>query len=38
MKTVDRSELLDFETYSDSRDSFRNDVMAVKAPRRIHVA
>lgn len=37
MKTVQRSELLDYVTYSEQRDAIRERVMAIKAPRRIHL-
>jgi hypothetical protein len=34
---VSREELVDFETYRDERVTYRPKVMAIKAPRRIHV-
>ena len=34
---VKREEIVDFETYRDERATYRPKVMAVKAPRRIHV-
>lgn len=37
MKKVDRSELLDFATYTDRRDEIRDLVQLEKALRRIHV-
>ncbi|MEM7155356.1 MAG: DUF3501 family protein [Myxococcota bacterium] len=35
MKPVDRSEILDFVTYSEQRDTLRPRALAAKAPRRI---
>ncbi len=32
-----RDEIVDFETYSEQRPTYRPKVMAIKAPRRIHV-
>src|SRR5689334_2396885 len=37
MRPVQRDEIVDYQTYEDSREQFRRDVMQVKAPRRIHV-
>jgi hypothetical protein len=37
MRIVNRSEIVDYQTYEESRERFRKDVMAVKAKRRIHV-
>lgn len=37
MRKVQRSELLDFATYSDIRDERRRAILAAKEPRRIHV-
>jgi len=37
MRKVQRSELLDYQTYTDQRDAIRDRAMANKAPRRIHV-
>ncbi len=37
MKSVAREEIVDFETYREERPAFREEVMAIKAPRRIHV-
>jgi Protein of unknown function (DUF3501) len=37
MKIVKREELVDFQTYRDSRDATRAKVLQVKAARRIHV-
>lgn len=37
MKTVDRSEIIDFATYEDDRDDFREKVLAAKGDRRVHV-
>jgi hypothetical protein len=37
MRKVERSEIVDFATYGDSRDQLRKQIMEVKAPRRIHV-
>ena len=34
---VERSELLDYQTYSEKRDELRRAVAAVKKPRRIHL-
>ena len=34
---VKRHEILDYETYQDQRDEIRDQVMRIKAPRRIHV-
>lgn len=36
-KPVTREELVDFETYREERIAYRPKVMAIKAPRRIHV-
>jgi hypothetical protein len=36
-KPVTREELVDFETYREERVTYRPKVMALKAPRRIHV-
>jgi hypothetical protein len=36
-KPVTREELVDFETYRDERIGYRPKVMAIKAPRRVHV-
>jgi hypothetical protein len=37
MKTVDRSEILDYATYEDSRNDFRATVLKEKACRRVHL-
>jgi len=37
VKPVERSTLVDFETYDDDRDAFRDTVLEAKRPRRIHV-
>ncbi|MBK6683044.1 MAG: DUF3501 family protein [Deltaproteobacteria bacterium] len=37
MKKVTRDEILDFVTYSEQRERIRSEVMAIKAPRRIHL-
>lgn len=37
MKPVERTEILDYVTYQEGRDAFREEVFAVKAPRRVHV-
>lgn len=37
MKTVERTDIIDLETYEKDRDYVRKRVMAIKAPRRIHV-
>jgi hypothetical protein len=37
MKAVERNEIIDYVTYQAQRDSFRAEVMKVKAPRRVHI-
>jgi len=37
MKTVQRSEILDYQTYEETREAFRRKVLAEKERRRIHV-
>jgi hypothetical protein len=37
MRTVERSEISDYQTYEESRAAFRDQVMAEKAERRVHV-
>jgi hypothetical protein len=37
MKPVERSEIVDYATYEDERNAFRDDVMRIKAPRRVHI-
>ena len=37
MRTVQRSEIVDYQTYEEMREKLRKEVFAVKAPRRIHV-
>jgi hypothetical protein len=37
MRKVQRSELLDYQTYNDQRDSTRAAVLEIKKPRRIHL-
>ena len=34
---VTRAEIVDFETYREERETYRPKVMAIKAPRRIHL-
>jgi|TARA_B110000438_G_scaffold227858_1_gene222334 hypothetical protein len=34
---VRREDLVDWQTYADNRDTIRAEVMAIKAPRRIHL-
>jgi len=36
-RKVERTELLDYETYSERRDEIRRAIMAIKEPRRIHL-
>ena len=36
MKPVSRAEIVDFETYRETREAYRAKVLALKAPRRIH--
>ena len=36
MKPVMREEIVDFETYRESREATRAKVLAIKAPRRVH--
>jgi hypothetical protein len=38
MRKVDRSEIVDYVTYNETRDAFRAQVLEAKAPRRLHVA
>jgi hypothetical protein len=38
MKPVQRDSLLDFVTYETERERLRAEVLAIKAPRRVHVA
>lgn len=38
MKRVERSEILDYVTYEERRNAIRNRVLAIKQPRRVHVA
>jgi hypothetical protein len=37
MKTVQRSEIIDYRSYEDNRKAFQDEVFAVKARRRIHL-
>jgi hypothetical protein len=37
MKQVGRNEIVDYQTYEESRESFRQKVMAAKDRRRVHV-
>jgi hypothetical protein len=37
MKSVGREEVVDFETYRETREAYRTKVLALKEPRRIHV-
>ena len=37
MKPVERTEIVDYVTYDEGRDAFRDQVMAAKAQRRLHL-
>lgn len=37
MKPVERREIVDYQTYEDIRPKLREEVLAAKAPRRVHV-
>lgn len=37
MKPVKHSEIIDFVTYEEQRDAMRTQVLAAKAPRRLHI-
>lgn len=37
MKQVQRKEVIDYVTYEERRDAFREKMFAIKAPRRIHI-
>ena len=37
MKPVERREIVDYVTYEEGRDAFRDQVMAAKARRRVHL-
>lgn len=37
MKPVERKEILDYVTYDEQRDAIRDEVMAAKAIRRVHI-
>ena len=37
MKQVERNEIIDYVTYEEKRDAFRDEVMKAKAPRRVHI-
>ena len=37
MKPVERASILDYVTYEERREAIRAEVLAIKAPRRIHV-
>jgi hypothetical protein len=37
VKPVERAEILDYVTYQEGRDAFREEIFAVKAPRRVHI-
>src|SRR5581483_4383461 len=38
MKPVERSEIVDYVTYEERRDTFRTEVLKAKAIRRTHIA
>jgi hypothetical protein len=38
VKPVERTEIVDYVTYEEGRDAFRDEVMAAKARRRIHLS
>ncbi len=37
MRPIARDEIVDYETYREGRDAYRARVLAIKAPRRVHV-
>ena len=37
MKPVERAEIIDYVTYQESRDAFREEIFAVKSARRVHI-
>jgi hypothetical protein len=37
MRPVTRAEIVDYATYEDRREAFRQEVLAAKEPRRVHV-
>ena len=37
MKPVERAEILDYVTYQEGRDAFREEIFGVKAARRVHI-
>lgn len=37
MKLVERNEIVDYQTYEETRQAFRAEVLKVKAPRRVHI-
>jgi hypothetical protein len=37
VKPVERAEILDYVTYQEGRDAFREEIFAVKAARRLHI-
>jgi Protein of unknown function (DUF3501) len=37
VKPVERAEILDYVTYQEGRDAFREEIFAAKAPRRVHI-
>jgi hypothetical protein len=37
VKPVERNEIIDYVTYEEKRDAFRDNVMKAKAPRRVHI-
>lgn len=37
MKKVERAQILDYVTYGEQRERIRAEVMAIKAPRRVHL-
>ena len=37
MKPIERAEILDYVTYQEDRDAFREEIFSVKAARRVHI-
>jgi sarcosine oxidase delta subunit len=37
VRPVERREIVDYVSYEDTREAFRRQVLAEKAPRRVHV-
>jgi len=37
VKPIERAEILDYVTYQEGRDAFREEIFAVKAARRVHI-